>query len=99
MSKVEKGVISRLFHWWYLSYVKRNVLLVSVKGQYRMPVISKMFSILVHGAAAATVKDFTLIASNSCKFRFLFQSQETCSSTRPAFATYSRFTRQSMFFC
>ena len=56
MSRDERGAIARLFNWLYLSYVRRSFLLVSVKGYYRMPEMSKMFSVLVHRSAAATVK-------------------------------------------
>ena len=53
----------------------------------------------VHEPAAAMVKDFTVIVSISCKFKFLSQSQETCSRTRPGFLANSCVIRQSRLFC
>ena len=53
----------------------------------------------VHEPAAAMVKDFTVIVSISYKFKFLSQSQETCSRTTPDFLAYSRVIRQSRLFC
>ena len=60
----------------------RDALLVPVKRQRRIPVTSEMFSLFLHRPAVVIMKNLTVIVSNSSNFKFLPQSQETCSKKR-----------------
>ena len=73
MTRNKRVLYRCAFNWRYLSYVMRNILLVSVKPQCRMAIMSKMSSMFVHGLVAVMVKDFIVITSNSYKIRFLSQ--------------------------
>ena len=58
MSRDKRGVLVRLFLWCYLSYFMRDALLVPVKRQRRMAVMSEMFSLFLHRPAASHCEKF-----------------------------------------